>query len=65
MSKQTDDKQGELLGIPYDWRPPTQERLEEARLADEADHRILVPKRFGWGYRLNFAELGRRLQGRR
>jgi hypothetical protein len=57
MDKRPEKNTGKFLGIPYNWRPLTPERLAE----QEGDHRIIVPKRFGWGYTINFAEIKRRL----
>jgi hypothetical protein len=51
---------GKFLGIPYDWRRPTWERYK-SRLWNTKDHRIVMPRAFGWGYDFNFAELARRL----
>lgn len=51
---------GTFLGLPYDWRAPTRARARE-RWWNPADRRLLTPKMFGWGYDLNFYELGRRL----
>ena len=47
---------GMLLGLPYDWRPPTWSRVKE-RAWNPLDHRLLTPKSFGWGYDINFYEL--------
>lgn len=49
-----------FLGIPYDWRSPTMARIKE-RSWNPNDRRIFTPKTFGWGYSINFYELGRRL----
>ena len=46
-------KQGRFLGIPYDWRRPTLRRFGRT-LWNRDDHRIFVPKAFGWGYDVNF-----------
>jgi hypothetical protein len=55
-----DQEPKRLLGIPYDWRAPTMARLRQ-RWWNPEDRRILTPKTFGWGYAINFYELGRRL----
>lgn len=55
-----DDKTGRFLGMPYDWRPPTRERVRR-RWWNADDHRLLTPKAFGWGYALNLHEVARRL----
>jgi hypothetical protein len=49
-----------FLGIPYDWRLPTIALIKE-RSWNPGDRRILTPKVFGWGYSINFYEVGRRL----
>jgi len=51
---------GRFLGVPYDFRLPTAEKLRE-RLWNPGDERILTPHVFGWGYSVNFYALGRRL----
>jgi hypothetical protein len=50
---------GRFLGIPYDWRRPTWQRLH-SRVWNPEEPRVLVPKAFGWGYSINFAQLFRR-----
>ena len=55
---------GRFLGLPFDWRRPTADKVK-ARAWDPDNHRAFVPKAFGWGYSLNFAELARRLHVRR
>jgi hypothetical protein len=52
---------GRFLGLPYDWRAPTWERVR-LRVWNPADRRLLTPKTFGWGYDLNLYELARRLR---
>ena len=53
-------KTGKFLGVPYDWRPPTVERVK-SRWWNPDDSRVFTPKSFGWGYDINFARLlGRR-----
>lgn len=49
-------KQGTFLGIPYDWRGLTRQRLK-SRFWNKNDHRLFTPKAFGWGYDLNLYEL--------
>lgn len=51
---------GRFLGIPYDWRRPTLRRFKY-RAWNPEDHRIFVPKSFGWGWDINFYEVLRRL----
>ena len=55
--------QGRFLGIPYNWSRPSWHELWVG-LWDPADRRIVPPKNFGWGYRINFAALVRRLTRR-
>jgi hypothetical protein len=56
-------KSGSFLGLPYDWRRPTRARFRQ-RLWNKRDRRVFTPKTFGWGWSINFYELGRRLLGR-
>lgn len=51
---------GTLLGIPYDVRMPTPERVA-SRLWDPRDPRILMPRVFGAGWTINFGGLAVRL----
>ena len=46
------DPQGHLLGVPYDWRPPTRERVM-SRIWNSADERLFTPKPFGHGHVVN------------
>jgi hypothetical protein len=55
---------GKFLGVPYDWRRPTVARYK-SRWWNTKDHRIVMPRAFGWGYDFNFAEIARRLHLRR
>jgi Family of unknown function (DUF5808) len=50
---------GTFLGVPYDWRWPTRERLK-AGVWNPDDRRIFVPKVYGWGYGVNLREIARR-----
>jgi hypothetical protein len=53
-------KTGTFLGMPYDWRRPTVERLK-SRWWNPAEPRLFTPKTFGWGYDINLARvLGRK-----
>jgi hypothetical protein len=52
-----------FLGIPYDWRRPTSERLTR-RLWNPKDARLITPKSFGWGYDMNFYWLAHPLEFR-
>lgn len=51
-----DDVQGRFLGMPYDWRMPTFERI--AKRMWNPGGPLLSPKSFGWGYTLNLAHPG-------
>jgi len=51
---------GSFLGVPYELRPPTMERVR-ASLWDPGDPRILTPTIFGWGFSVNFGAIARRL----
>jgi hypothetical protein len=44
--------QGRFLGLPYDWRRPTGQRLRQ-RLWNPDTPRLLVPKAVGWGLGVN------------
>lgn len=55
MNRQNSDipePQGRFLGMPYDLRRPTLNRLK-ARFWNPADDRLLTPMAFGWGYAVN------------
>jgi hypothetical protein len=47
---------GDVAGVPYDFRPPTPSRLR-ARWWNSSDHRLFVPKAFGVGWDINFHRL--------
>ena len=47
---------GRLLGMPYDVRPPTTDRVA-LRVWNPTDPRVLVPKAFGMGWTINFGAL--------
>ena len=49
---------GDLYGIPYDYRPPTIEKLKATYWAPD-DERILMPKAWGFGWDLNVGRLVR------
>jgi hypothetical protein len=55
---------GRFLGMHYDWRLPTWERLKRG-IWNPPDQRLYTPKSFGWGYSINLAEAARRLRLRR
>ncbi len=54
------ETEGELLGIPYSFSPPTIDRLK-ARLWNAEDARVFTPHIFGWGWSVNFYQIGKRL----
>ena len=56
-----DEKTGRSLGLPYDWRRPTPERLRKG-IWDPEDRHVFVPKVYGWGYDINLHALARRLR---
>ena len=51
---------GRVLGVPYDWRVPTAERVAE-RLWSPRDPRILMPRIWGIGWDINFGAVAVRL----
>jgi Family of unknown function (DUF5808) len=57
------ERRGIWLGMPYDWRKPSWNRLK-ARAWNPESHRIFVPKSFGWGYGINFHALWRKITDR-
>ena len=54
--------QGSILGVLYDFRLPTVERLT-AQYWNTGNPRVIVPRVFGVGFGLNFGALARRLTG--
>ncbi|GAB4283385.1 MAG: hypothetical protein Kow0067_04350 [Coriobacteriia bacterium] len=52
--------QGRLLGMPYDFRGPSTDRVG-SRMWNPADPRIFTPRTFGLGWTLNFGALAVRL----
>jgi hypothetical protein len=48
--------QGKLFGIPYDFRPPTIERLRNA-FWNKNTSQVLVPQPFGVGWTINLYPL--------
>ncbi len=54
------DWHGRALGVPYDFRPPTLDRLRQ-RLWNPADERVVVPHVWGIGWTVNLYQLRRRL----
>jgi hypothetical protein len=51
---------GEIVGVPYEFRPPTLARLQE-RWWNPEDSRLLTPHVFGVGWSVNLYEARRRL----
>ncbi len=56
LEKRGISSHGRFLGVPYDFRMPTYERVKEA-VWNTRDSRILRPHAFGWGYSLNLHAL--------
>lgn len=53
---------GTVLGVvPYDFRPPTLERIKDS-LWNPDDPRLFTPRPFGVGWSLNFARLFEMMQ---
>ena len=50
--------QGRVVGVPYDYRPPTVERLRSTWWAPE-DERLFVPTAYGLGWDLNLGRVTR------
>jgi hypothetical protein len=48
--------QGQIIGIPYDFRWPTLERIQE-KAWNKSTSRILMPHLFGVGWSINFYPL--------
>ncbi len=55
------DWHGRVVGVPYDFRMPTVERLR-ARVWNADDERIIVPHVIGIGWTINLFQLKRRVQ---
>ena len=49
-------KTGRFLGMPFDWRRPTVDKIKREAWNPKS-RRLFVPKAFGWGYSVNFARL--------
>ena len=47
---------GNVFGIPYDFRPPTFDRIRDA-LWNPDDERLFTPRPFGVGWSVNLARL--------
>ena len=52
---------GRFLGLPYDFRKPTWQKIT-TRVWNPSSDRIFAPHAFGWGYTLNLHALLRRLR---
>ncbi|MET9492367.1 MULTISPECIES: hypothetical protein [unclassified Nocardia] len=50
------EPQGRFLGVPYDWRRPTVEKVK-ARWWNPDEPKFLTPKSYGWGYDFNLYRL--------
>lgn len=55
-----DPRVGRWCGIPYDFRPPTGERVRQS-MWNPADPRLLMPRAFGAGWDLNLGAIAVRL----
>ena len=53
------DKQGKILGIPFDFRKPTYARMKQ-RMWNPEDERIMVPRTYGIGWTVNLYQLKKR-----
>ena len=52
--------EGEMFGfLPYDFRPPTMDRMRE-RMWNPKEGHIITPMVFGLGWTLNFGALAKR-----
>ena len=58
----TKQPSGQLLGVPYEFRIPTWNRLRE-RFWNPEDARIFTPHVFGVGWSVNVYQLVKRLRG--
>jgi hypothetical protein len=53
--------QGDAFGVPYDFRPPTPERILQ-RWWNPKDDRVLTPHVFGVGWSINLYQASQRLK---
>ena len=60
LEKRGSRLKGSLLGVPYDLRSPTRDRILE-RVWNPQDPRIITPHAYGMGWSLNLYSLARRL----
>ena len=56
--KRRRDWRGELLGIPYDFRKPTADKLKRSYWSPD-DRRVIKPRAFGLGWDVNIGRLWR------
>lgn len=63
LSKPADERtwHGSVAGIPYDFRPPTVEKVRRA-FWNPDDPRLFTPHVFGMGWSVNLARLAEMLQ---
>jgi hypothetical protein len=63
LGRQPEDRDwnGRVVGVPYDFRMPSINRLLE-RVWNPNDERIIVPQVFGLGWTVNLYQLKRRIQ---
>ena len=50
----TTKRTGTVLGMPYDWRRPSLQRIRD-EVFDRDEPKFIVPKAYGWGYGINLA----------
>lgn len=55
------DRTGTFLGIPYDFRKPTWQKIKTRVWNPESD-KLVAPHAFGWGYTLNVYALLQRIR---
>ena len=60
----TGQPEGRLLNVPYDFRPPTMERLRR-RFWNNDEPRVFTPTIFGVGWSVNFCALIQRMRSDR
>ena len=53
---------GSLMGVPYDFRPPTLGRIKD-RVWNPQDKRVITPMAYGIGWTINIPSLFRMLKG--
>jgi hypothetical protein len=63
LDKPAEDREwhGNVGGIPYDFRPPTVEKLRRSAWDPDNPH-VLVPHAFGVGWSINFARVAALVQ---